>query len=216
MASTSASSSTAHAAAESPKQTTATPTSSSPPTSLTFLSADSSPPPTHALHETLPSEQAQRQITEARAAVVATIANLVDSELQSRATVLHDNAAALDKQEKDVASATEGLRKESEKLANEASLAARQLKEVGNVQNWAEVLERQFVVLEETVRLANGGDTDSESGSGSGSECSCSDCGREENDEMDVDEAGGASAVLERRADGLEEAIQDAITQDIA
>lgn len=149
--------------------------------------------------------------------MVATIANLVDSEMQSRATVLHDNAAALDKQEKDVAKATEGLRKEGEKLANEASLAAKQLKEVGNVQNWAEVLERQFVVLGETVRLANGGDTDSESGSGSGSECSCSDCGRdEENDEMVVDESGGASAVLERRAEGLEDAIQDAMEQDIA
>jgi hypothetical protein len=38
------------------------------------------------------------------------------------------------------------------------------------VQNWAEVLERGFLVLEETVRLAN------RDGSESGS-CSCSECG---------------------------------------
>ena len=38
------------------------------------------------------------------------------------------------------------------------------MKELGNVQNWAEMLERDFLVLQETMRLANGG---SENGSGS-------------------------------------------------
>ncbi|KAJ3487613.1 hypothetical protein NLG97_g6375 [Lecanicillium saksenae] len=158
------------------------------------------------LLETLPSAETQRHIAEARTAVVASIGNMLDTELQSRATILHENAAALDKQERDVLAATEGLRREREKLAREADGAARRLKEVGNVQNWAEVLERGFLVLEETVRLANrDGDSDgygSWSGSGSASECSCSDCGRtldgerggEEGDvdagKMDVD--GGA------------------------
>lgn len=103
--------------------------------------------------------------------------NLIDSQLQSRAGILHDNAAALDKQERDVVRATEGLRRETEKLAREADAAARRVKELGNVQNWAEVLERGFLVLEETVRLANRQDGGSESGSGS---CSCSECGGDE------------------------------------
>lgn len=44
------------------------------------------------------------------------------------------------------------------------------VKELGNVQNWAEMLERDFLVLGETIRLANGGGSQSGSGSGSGSE----------------------------------------------
>lgn len=107
--------------------------------------------------------------------------NLLDSELQTRASILHENAAALDKQERDVLRATEGLRREREKLAKEADGAARRVKELGNVQNWAEVLERGFLVLEETVRLANREDSE-----GSGS-CSCSDCGGSHDDDDDGD-----------------------------
>lgn len=113
--------------------------------------------------------------------------NLLDSELQTRANILHANAAALDKQEEDVLRATDGLRREREKLAREADAATIKVKELGNVQNWAEVLERGFLVLEETVRLANrqdgdGGDefsSDSGSTGGGGSDgsCSCSECG---------------------------------------
>ncbi|KGQ08524.1 hypothetical protein BBAD15_g6123 [Beauveria bassiana D1-5] len=133
---------------------------------------------------------------------------MLDTELQGRAQMLHDNAGTLDRQERDVLAATDALRRERERLAREADGAARRLKEVGNVQNWAEVLERGFLVLEETVRLANrrggGGGDDSRSGSGpgSGSECSCSDCGRtlegeqpadaeEELDEVDGEGKGG-------------------------
>lgn len=151
---------------------------------------------TQPLHTTLPSPETQRHITEARAAVVASIGNMLDSELQSRASILHENATALSKQEQDVLKATDGLRVEREKLAREADLAAKRLKEIGNVQNWAEVVERGFVLVEETLRLANGGGSEgSYSGSDTASVCSCSECGREgpgddaaESDEhMDVD-----------------------------
>ncbi|KAL2675103.1 hypothetical protein Neosp_011283 [[Neocosmospora] mangrovei] len=143
-------------------------------------SAQRSPPPPH-LQPTLPSPETQRHVTEARRAVVATLENMMDSELQWRASTLHSNAAALGKQAKDVRRAADGLRRENDRLAREADVAARRLKELGNVQNWAEVLERDFLVLEETVRLANG--------EGSCS-CSCSECGSvgsESEDEMDVD-----------------------------
>ncbi|QUC16392.1 uncharacterized protein UV8b_00633 [Ustilaginoidea virens] len=129
-------------------------------------SASAPAPP---LHQTLPSPETQRHVAEARAAVVASIGNLVDSQLQSRAAILHENAAALAKQERDVLRASEALRREREKLAREADGAARRVKELGNVQNWAEVLERGFLVLEETVRLANA------NGCRAGS--SCSECG---------------------------------------
>lgn len=138
------------------------------------------------LHHTLPSAETQRHVAEARAAVVASMGNLLDSELQSRAEILHESAAALDRQERDVLRATERLRREREKLAREAGGAARKVKELGNVQNWAEVLERGFLVLEETVRLANKEGSASGSGSGSGSaSCSCSECGSGWSDDAD-------------------------------
>ncbi|KAI8202913.1 hypothetical protein K4K52_005923 [Colletotrichum sp. SAR 10_76] len=110
------------------------------------------PPQQQQLHQTLPSEDQQQHISEARAAVVASIGNMLDGELQTRARMLHSNAAALDKQERDVVKATDALRKENDKLAKFTVDAARRVKELGNVQNWAEVLERDFLVLEETFR----------------------------------------------------------------
>lgn len=101
---------------------------------------------------------------------------MLDSELQSRASLLHANAAALRKQEKDVLRGTEALRKENDKLEKLARNTERQIKELGNVQNWAEVLERDFLVLEETMRLVK---RRSRSGSGSGNgsdDETCSEC----------------------------------------
>jgi hypothetical protein len=71
--------------------------------------------------------------------------------------------------------ATESLRKENDKLGKLAATHAKKVKEIGNVQNWAEMLEREFVILEETLRVVRGGggdesdEYDSE-GSWSGSE----------------------------------------------
>ena len=98
------------------------------------------------------------------------IGNQHFSALQSRAQNLHANTAQLDKQQKDVIKATEGLKKETEKLRKWADEGQRMVKELGNVQNWAEMLERDFLVLSETIRLANGGGSHSGSGSGSSSE----------------------------------------------
>ncbi|KAI6781814.1 uncharacterized protein J7T54_004980 [Emericellopsis cladophorae] len=138
------------------------------------------------IHPTFPSPP--QHISQARAAVVASLSNMVDTSLTPRATLLHANAEGLSKQERDVERATAALRKEREALGKEADRAARRLKEVGNVQNWAEVLERQFVVLEETKRLVE---------EGSESQCSCSDCGRyddsftdEERDQKDGEPKG--------------------------
>ncbi|KAK0765622.1 hypothetical protein N5P37_001559 [Trichoderma harzianum] len=153
-----------------------------------------------AIQPTLPSAETQRHVSEARAAVVASIGNMLDSELQSRAGILHSNAAALEKQERDVLRATDGLRKETAKLKAEADKAARKVKELGNVQNWAEVLERGFLVLEETVRLANGGEDSDDAGSQCS--CSCSECGSES--DMDVEEGEGSDGGNGNAGNGAE------------
>jgi hypothetical protein len=118
----------------------------------------------------LHSPETTRQIAEARAALEASMTNIGNqhfSSLQSRAQNLHANTAQLDKQQKDVIKATDGLKKETEKLRKWADEGQRMVKELGNVQNWAEMLERDFLVLGETIRLANGGGSQSQSGSGS-------------------------------------------------
>ncbi|KAI0484239.1 hypothetical protein GGR56DRAFT_612914, partial [Xylariaceae sp. FL0804] len=81
------------------------------------------------------------------------MSNLLDSRLSPRARQLHGNAAALARQERDVERATAALRRDAnDRLARNAREAASAVKELGNVQNWAEVLERDFLVLEDTVR----------------------------------------------------------------
>ncbi|SPQ20440.1 5f3a49b5-d140-44c9-9267-a1fd53174c4d [Thermothielavioides terrestris] len=91
-------------------------------------------------------------ITQARTAVLASIGNLLDRELTTRAAQLHVNHAAIGRQEREVARATAGLRRENERLGRLAEAHARRVKEIGDVQNWAEMLEREFLILEETVR----------------------------------------------------------------
>ncbi|KAI2642162.1 hypothetical protein GGS21DRAFT_292989 [Xylaria nigripes] len=118
----------------------------------------------------LSSGDSQLHVAEARAALIASMSNMLDSELQSRASLLHSNAAALSRQEKDVAKASEALRRENDKLAKVAKDAGRKIKELGNVQNWAEVLERDFLVLEETMRLVRDSSPESDE------DCSCSQC----------------------------------------
>lgn len=129
---------------------------------------------TMSLDHSLSSRDSQLHVAEARAALVASMSNMLDSELQSRASLLHANTAALSRQERDVAKATDALRKENDKLARVVKDAGRKIKELGNVQNWAEVLERDFLVLEETMRLVrgSGGNSDDDDDESSCSECS--------------------------------------------
>lgn len=65
--------------------------------------------------------------------------------------------------------ALEELRREDDKLLKVLGEGSRKVKELGDVQNWAERLERDFLVVEETMRLVAEG-SGSETGSWSGSE----------------------------------------------
>ncbi|KAI0428780.1 hypothetical protein F5Y09DRAFT_312217 [Xylaria sp. FL1042] len=144
------------------------------------------------LNPDLPSHDTQLHVAEARAALVASMSNMLDSELQSRASLLHANTAALSRQEQDVARATEALRKENDKLAKVAKDAGRKIKELGNVQNWAEVLERDFLVLEETMRLVRDGGAESSDDGSSGSDYSGSYWSGSESEGEGDRERGGA------------------------
>ena len=105
------------------------------------------------------STDAARRTAEARAAVTASLASVgasVDNDLRTRTADLHANAEAISKQEKELAKQTAALdnfRAKWEKLLDGGN---KKINEVGDIQNWAEMIERDLLVLEETVRLVDG------------------------------------------------------------
>lgn len=104
-------------------------------------------------------DEASRRQAEARAAITASLQSVgasYDAGLQGRAADLHANAAAISKQEKELARHTAELAKQSAQWQKLAESSTKKLNEVGDLQNWAEMLERDLLVVEETLRLAEG------------------------------------------------------------
>ena len=105
------------------------------------------------------SSESSRTQAEAQAAVLATLeaaGSNYDSQYQRRAVDLHANATSIAKQEAQLKNDTVALAKESAKWQKELDKATKGLNEFGDMQNWAEVMERDFMVLEETLRLVEG------------------------------------------------------------
>ncbi|RHZ51035.1 uncharacterized protein CDV56_107125 [Aspergillus thermomutatus] len=98
-----------------------------------------------------PSQRTQ----EAKAAFTASLRSAganYDAELRDRARTLHENGAALDKQEAELRRTTAELGRQNEQWAKVADTAREGLKEIGDVQNWAELIERDLLVVEEMLR----------------------------------------------------------------
>ena len=98
-----------------------------------------------------------RRQAEARAAITASLNSAgasITNDLQSRAADIHSNASSLAKQQADVAKQTAALSKQSDQYQKLADQSGAKLKEIGDIQNWAELIERDLMVVEETLRLA--------------------------------------------------------------
>lgn len=115
-----------------------------------------------------PQTEQQRQhsqrTAEARTAFTASLSSIgstLDADLQSRAAILHSNAAALAKQEANLAKETAALAKHTTQWQKMADSSQGKLKEIGDVQNWAEMIERDLLVIEETLRMVEEGDESS-------------------------------------------------------
>lgn len=114
-----------------------------------------------ATSSTAAGSDSSRAQAEARAAVLASLESAgsnYDSQYQRRAADLHTNATSIAKQEAQVKKQTAALAKESAKWQKELDKTTKGLNEFGDMQNWAEMMERDFLVLEETLRLAEGGE----------------------------------------------------------
>ena len=102
-----------------------------------------------------------QRTAEARAAFTAhltSIGNSQISSLEGRVFDIHNNSAAISKQEDGINKKTKKLAAEAKKHQKIADDAAGKLKELGDIQNWAEVLERDLLVLEETMRMGEAGE----------------------------------------------------------
>lgn len=105
------------------------------------------------------AEDDTRRTAEARAAVTATLSSVgsaYDTDLQRRAADLHANSKAIEKQERELIKQTAGLAKQSAQWEKIIGKSTKQLNEIGDVQNWAEVMERDLLRIEETLRLVEG------------------------------------------------------------
>ncbi|KAJ9363982.1 GCN5-like protein 1-domain-containing protein [Paecilomyces variotii] len=124
-----------------------------------------------------PQPSPAQRTAEARTAFTASLNSVgsnLDAELRSRAATLHSNAAALTKQENELQRATANLAKQNDQWQKVADQAREGLKEIGDVQNWAELIERDLLVVEETLRLVEeeeggGGRYDDDDGGENGS-----------------------------------------------
>ncbi|KAF2105537.1 hypothetical protein BDV96DRAFT_509239 [Lophiotrema nucula] len=118
--------------------------------------------------------ESERRTAEARAAVTASLLSIgssADAELRTRAADLNTNSQSIEKQEALLAKQSKALAKEEAKWQKLVDSGTKKLNEIGDIQNWAEMIERDLLVLEETVRLAeNKGreEVEVESASGTG------------------------------------------------
>ncbi|OJD19851.1 hypothetical protein AJ78_00211 [Emergomyces pasteurianus Ep9510] len=98
-----------------------------------------------------------QETAEAKAAFTASLTSVgtnLDTDLRQRAQALHDNDDAIKKQEEKLKKTTQDLSKQSAELEKLADMGRKGLNEVGDLQNWAELIERDLLITEETLRLA--------------------------------------------------------------
>jgi hypothetical protein len=120
-------------------------------------------------------ESNDNQKKEALAAFTATLHSVgtnLEAPLRDRATTITSNAAALQRQETELAETTARLARQNAQWAGLADETRDGLKEIGDVQNWAEMIERDLLVLEDMMDdvEGHGGGGELEGGWGSGEE----------------------------------------------
>ncbi|KAH0607761.1 uncharacterized protein H6S33_002795 [Morchella sextelata] len=87
----------------------------------------------------------------------------VDIELRDRITNIHSNASALENQSKTLRNRTSALGKTTRQWGGLADGARTKLKEIGDIQNWAEMIEHDLLLIEETLRIVHEDDLSDDS-----------------------------------------------------
>jgi len=107
------------------------------------------------------TEQDQRT-AEACTAFTASLSSVESSlnvNLWSHTAILHVNSAAFVKQEADLVKKTAVLAKQTAQWQKMADNSQKKLKKIEDVQNWAEMIERNLLVIKETLTMVEDVDT---------------------------------------------------------
>ncbi|KAJ5380484.1 uncharacterized protein N7496_002912 [Penicillium cataractarum] len=122
-------------------------------------------PPTHT------STQEDHQKQEALAAFTATLHSVgtnLETPLRDRAATIAASDVALQRQEAELAEHTARLARQNAQWAGWADETREGLKEIGDVQNWAEMIERDLLVLEEMMDGVERGEEEEDEREGDG------------------------------------------------
>lgn len=117
------------------------------------------------------STQEDHQKQEALAAFTATLHSVgtnLETPLRDRAATIAASDVALRRQEAELAEHTARLARQNAQWAGWADETREGLKEIGDVQNWAEMIERDLLVLEEMMDGVERRDDEAEEGDAEG------------------------------------------------
>ncbi|CAG8388320.1 unnamed protein product [Penicillium salamii] len=109
-----------------------------------------------------PTEDQQKEALAAFTATLHSVGTNLEAPLRDRAANIQSNAAALERQEAELAENTARLARQNQQWVGLADETREGLKEIGDVQNWAEMIERDLLALEDMMDgvEGKGGDDD--------------------------------------------------------
>ncbi|KAJ5984269.1 hypothetical protein N7481_006368 [Penicillium waksmanii] len=116
--------------------------------------------------ETTGTDHQKKEALAAFTATLHSVGTNLEAPLLDRATTITSNAAALQRQENELAETTARLARQNAQWAGLADETRDGLKEIGDVQNWAEMIERDLLVLEDMMDDVEGGGGELEGGLG--------------------------------------------------
>jgi len=104
----------------------------------------------------LPRTERLKRAEESRKHLYGTIGTLgaqIDGDLRDRITTIHQNAQSLATQTRTLKDRTAVLNKTTRQWSGVAESARSRLKEIGDIQNWVEMIEHELSVIEETMEI---------------------------------------------------------------
>lgn len=103
-----------------------------------------------ARHERLKrAEESRKQLH----TTLTTLGSQIDTDLRDRITTIHQNAQSLETQTRMLKNRTAALSKTTRQWSGMAESARSKLKEIGDIQNWAEMIEHELLVMEEAMNI---------------------------------------------------------------
>ncbi|KAF8419449.1 GCN5-like protein 1-domain-containing protein [Tirmania nivea] len=96
-----------------------------------------------------PTEESRKQLHTS----LTTLGSQIDADLRDRITTIHQNAQSLETQTRTLKNRTAALSKTTRQWSGMAESARSKLKEIGDIQNWAEMIEHELLVMEEAMNI---------------------------------------------------------------